>query len=337
MADKDILPIGKLPHRFLKKIVYKKLGKQRDDIVLGPGIGVDSAILYTSNEKYVYVTTDPITASKELIGTLCVYVATNDLVSTGALPKWILINALLNKNLTVAELNRIFDDIDRACKKIGASVVGGHTEVTPYLDRPILISTAIGTSNRKFNKKPEPGDLIIMTKSVGIEGTVILCYEYKDLLLDKGVPLSLINKGKRLIDSISVVPEAKILFNEIYDQIIAIHDPTEGGIYTALNEMLTFLGMGADIYGDNIMVFPEIIELSSYLNINPFFFLSSGCIIVAIKREYADHALDKLKSHNIQVSIIGELKERSHGKKLITHGKVKTLPVKVKDEIWKLF
>lgn len=337
MTDKNILPIGKLPHEFLKNVVYKKLGKPRDDVILGPGIGIDSAIVYSHNKKYIYVTTDPITASKDLIGTLCVYIATNDLVATGALPKWLLINALLSKDLTINELNKIFDDIDQACKRIDVNVIGGHTEVTPYLNRSILIGTAIGTSNKKFSRKPKPGDLVIMTKSVGIEGTVILSYEYEDLLLDKGVPSSLICKAKRLVDSISVVPDAKILFNEIYDHIVAIHDPTEGGIYTALNELLMFLGMGADIYGDNIIVYPEIAELSSYLDINPFFFLSSGCLIAVIEHEYIDYAIDELKSYGIQVSIIGELKEKTHGRKLIRNGKTTLLPVKVKDEIWKLF
>lgn len=337
MARKATLPIGKLSHENLRNIVYKKLGKRRDDVILGPGIGVDSAIVHNSGEEYIYITTDPITASKDLIGTLCVYIATNDLVSTGAIPKWLLINVLLNKGFSLEELTKIFNDIDVACKKLEVSVVGGHTEVTPYLDRPILIGTAVGTSNKIFSKKPEPGDLIIMTKSIGIEGTVILGYEYEDMLLSKGVSQSMVRQAKRLIDFISVVPEAKILFNKLYDHIIAIHDPTEGGIFTALNELLTLLNMGAEIYGDNIIIFSEIEEITSSLNINPYFFLSSGCLVIAIDHEYAEDALAELKSHNIQASIIGELRPPSYGRKLIKNNKVNVLPSRVKDEIWKLF
>ena len=336
MELKVKLPIGKLSHNLLKEIIYKRLGNIRPDVVLGPGIGLDSAIV-ESGDKYIYVTTDPITASKELIGTLCVYVTTNDLVATGALPKWLLIDALLNKGITTEELRKIFDDVNEACKFIDIGVVGGHTEVTPYLDRPILIGTAIGTSNKMLSREPESGDIIIMTKSVGIEGAVIISYEFTQLLEDSGVSDSVINRNRELLNMVTVVPEAKVLFESIYDEIVALHDPTEGGIYTALNELLESLKCGAVIYEDNIIVSPDVREVTDALRLNPYHLLSSGCLVALIKKDFAEYALKELRAHGIDSAIIGEIKDIEFGRKVVRGNKVTDLPVKVEDEIWKLF
>ncbi len=337
MSKDYVLPVGKVSHDILKKVIYKKLGAERKDVMLGPEIGGDSAIVYSMGDKYIYITSDPITASKELIGTLAVYISTNDLIAAGAFPKWILINALLNKNITLDELNKIFEDINTACKKIGVSIVGGHTEITPYLDRPILVSVAAGTSNNVINYTVKPGDLIVMTKSVGIEGAVILGYEFEELLLENGVPRSVVNGIKELIDSISVVPEAKIIFNEAFDYIKALHDPTEGGIYTALNELLTFLNVGAEIFEDKILIYPIIRKLTRYMNVNPYFLLSSGSLIFVIEKDYSDYIIKKLRTSGIDAEIIGEIKTPKFGRKLIKDGVVSELPIQVKDEIWKFF
>lgn len=338
MDEVTKLPIGKLSHELLKKVVYNNLGKKRDDVLIGPGIGIDSAVVHSSGENFIYVTTDPITASKELIGTLSVYISTNDLVATGALPKWLLINALLNKDITMEELKKIFSDINRACKRIDISVIGGHTEITPYLDRPILIGTALGTNYRVMKRKAKVGDLILMTKSVGIEGTVILSYEFESLLREQGVTYSAIEKAREMLDLISVVPEAKILFETSYDAIVALHDPTEGGIFTALNELLTSLGMGAKIYENSILVDPVVNEITSQVGINPYFLLSSGCLLAVIDKDNADIVLENLNKSGFPSSIIGEVKSPKYGQKLVKKtGEVIDLPVKVKDEIWKLF
>ena len=331
------MPVGKIRPNTLRKIVFSKKGYNRDDVIIGPGIGTDSAIMKNS-KNYIVATTDPITASTKLLGKLAIFIVTNDLIVGGALPKWYLSTILLPNNATENMLREITNDMDKYAKKLEMQIVGGHTEVTPYLNTPIVIGTAIGTTNKFYSStQAKPNDFIIMTKKVGIEGIAIIAHEYTVELEENGFSKEEIIKLQKLIDETTIYPEGKILITRFKNYIHAMHDPTEGGVFTALHELADAANTGIEVYFEKISIDTETLEVCRVLGLNPYLLLSSGSLLITMDNNEAERMIKVLKRKRIEANIIGKLLKNPFERKLIKDRKRMKLPRQEKDEIWKLF
>ncbi|MGD9092663.1 MAG: AIR synthase related protein, partial [Anaerolineales bacterium] len=180
------LPVGKLPPEFLNRLISKAPSLD-ERILLGPGIGFDCAVIeYGSN--LLVLKSDPITFATDEIGWYAVQVNCNDIATTGARPRWMLVTLLLPDQTTgKKQIQRIFDQVYRACEKLDISVIGGHTEITYGLDRPILVGAMIGEVSKEKLITPHgasPGDRMLLTKGVPIEATAILAREYREQLIE---------------------------------------------------------------------------------------------------------------------------------------------------------
>ena len=183
MSEKK-LAIGKLPPDLLKKLL-KSAPILDDRILSGPGIGIDCAVI-KMGEKALAVKTDPITFVSNEIGWYAVQVCANDIVTTGSKPLWYLATVLFpEKDTTQTMVEEIGNQIYKTCAGLGISVIGGHTEITTGLDRPIVVGTMIGEVEFDHLLSPtdsKPGDHILLTKGVPIEATAIIAHEFKDRL-----------------------------------------------------------------------------------------------------------------------------------------------------------
>ena len=136
------LPAGKLPGELLGRLLSKI---QRDDprVVVGPGVGEDAAFL-DFGDTLLVAKSDPVTFATDLAGWYTVQVNANDVACCGAIPKWFLGTALLPVGTTPDEVELIFDQIAEACDALGISMIGGPTEMTLDLPRPIISGTMLG-------------------------------------------------------------------------------------------------------------------------------------------------------------------------------------------------
>ena len=175
-----------------------------------------------------------------------------------------------------------------------------------------------------------------MTKYVATEGTGIIAYDHEKTLIKKGVEVDVIEKAKRMIYDTTVYPEGKILLEKFNEHIHAMHDPTEGGIFTALNEIADASNTGLKIYQDNIPVKEETIIICEAFNISPYLLLSSGVLLVIVDRNFAEEIRKHIEREGIKATIIGEVTEEPNKRLLIKNGVVSSLPRQEKDEIWKL-
>ncbi|MCX8191198.1 MAG: AIR synthase related protein, partial [Nitrososphaerales archaeon] len=219
------LPLGKLPLPILEKYVLKRRGRESPNCIVGPGPGIDFSVIKL-NKRYLIVSSDPITGAEKDVGWLAVNVSANDVATSGARPQYASSIILFPENSDIEMIDTITQQIDRAAKSLGISIVSGHSEITPRLDRPIIIMTTFSITDRYVTAKDaRVGDCILMTKSAGIEGTSILAETFKDKLaqIDKN---SLI-KASKMIEKISIVKEAVRAFAT--GCVHAMHDPTEGG------------------------------------------------------------------------------------------------------------
>ncbi|AHL22609.1 AIR synthase family protein [Thermococcus nautili] len=291
---------GKLPPELLEKLVLSRLPSKGKGVIVGPGTGIDGTALNV--EGTLVASSDPITGATKRIGFYAVHVNANDVAVMGAEPRWFLTTVLLPENANEGLLSEIIDEISREAEKLGVAVVGGHTEVTLGLDRPIVVGTMLGEAERLVRPDgARPGDAIIMTKWAGIEGTAIIAEELRERL----APIlgeEFLERASSLIEYLSVLPEARIL-RKVAN---AMHDPTEGGVLNGLHEMADASGLGFRVYAERIPIREETKTLCNYLHLNPLGLISSGVLLTSVPRDYAKKTVEELLSHGITASIIGE-------------------------------
>ena len=269
---------------------------------MGSAVGEDCAALELP-QGYIFVcSTDPITAAKENTGRLAVSVTANDLASAGAEPVAIMLTILLPEGADEELLSGLMSEVSEQAGLLNIEIIGGHTEVTDTVVRPLLSVTGIGRVKKdKFVSTggARPGEDLIVTKAIGIEGTYIIATEHEKELLET-LPESLIKRAQGFIKDISVVDEG--LLAGRYG-VSAMHDITEGGIYGALWEMCEASGVGCEVDIKRIPVRQETIEIAEVFGLDPYRLISSGSMLIACRD--GNGLLDEFSKAGIEASFIG--------------------------------
>jgi hydrogenase maturation factor len=291
------------------------------------------------NGKVIVVTSDPITGSLGSIGWLSVHINANDIATCGAIPLWYLTTILLPEKTEIDHreiLDQITSQIDAASKELNITVAGGHTEITPGISRPIVVGFMVGETeidNYITSNGAKPGDQIIITKSVGLEGTSILAEEMETTLTGH-LKDSIILQAKELIKKISVVKDAHIAMS--VGGVNAMHDPTEGGIFLGLHEIADASHIGLQIEEALIPITSETEVICEFFEIDPFQLISSGCLIISASPEKAPMTIEQLENENIPARIIGEFVANPQLRKILTkENKYIDLPRPTSDHLWR--
>jgi hydrogenase maturation factor len=301
---------GKLHPKLLERYVFTRVGIRDPAVVVGPGIGEDAAIVDLGDGRVLVAHVDPITGAVEHLGWLAVHVACNDIAVRGAKPRWLLSVLYLPEKAGEELIDKITAQIDEAAKEVEAMVVGGHTEFTPGLDRPLISMTAIGVADRGrivTTSGARAGDVVIMTKTVAVEGTAILATDFRDALLRHGVPLEVIERGKRFLKLVSVVKEALLLAEK--GLATSMHDPTEGGLIGGLAEIAYASKKTIAVYEERIPVAEETAVMTRALGLDPLKLISSGVLIATVPKDKALEAVEILRRGGVNAAVIGEVRE----------------------------
>jgi len=329
------LSVGKLDPPMLKQMIFSHLGNQDPRVILGPNIGEDATVI-DFGEKSLVIHSDPITGAVENIGWLAVNVCANDIATRGVRPLWILTVLLLPTGIRSTQLKKITTQIDEAAKKLGVAVVGGHSEVTLGIDRPILVTTALGEIPReKFVRTSgaKIGDSIILTKGAAIEGTAILSQELDSFLQTK-IDKKIIERAKQFIKKVSVVEDA-LTAVEI-GGVHAMHDATEGGVAGGLQEIAWASNVGITANESKVPIYPETEAICRTLKIDPLRTISSGTLIIAVSPEKTEKILGALKGRGIRAAVVGRVMDKKKGIHIVRKdGKRLDLSKPVKEELWK--
>jgi len=330
----ESLNAGKLRWDALRSMIYTHLGVDDARVLVGPKIGEDAAVIDFGDRVFV-THSDPITGAIENIGSLAVKVATNDVASRGARPRWITVVIFLPEGSSIELLGNIMEQIDSEAKKLGIAVVGGHTEVTPGFNRPVLVVTAMGEAPKDryvTSSTARKGDLIIMTKGAAIEGTAIFAIELKELLKER-LDVDLIERAKRFLEEISIAKEASVAIET--GGVTAMHDATEGGVAGALQELAIASNLGVMAYEEKIFVRPETEAICKVLGADPIRTISSGTLMIAAKADKAQSIVDNLASRGVKAFVIGEFTDKEKGMWLINRDGVKLdLSEPIQDQLW---
>ena len=327
------LEIGKVPVEILNRLVLNPINNnvnKRDDIIIRPSTGEDCSAVDLGGEICV-LSTDPITAAGSNAGYLVVHINCNDAASAGAEPIGMLLTALMPEGSTEGDLKDIIDGAYKAAGELGIEILGGHTEITTAVNKPVVNGTVIAkTKDRKFISSggAKPGQHIIMTKWAAIEGTSIIAGDYENEL--KGiVSEELIADAKGLASKISVVKEG-IIATEY--GATAMHDATEGGILGAIWEVAECSNVGVEVYADEIPVLECTKELCRAAGINYLRLISSGTMIITAFD--GELMVKKLKDSGVNAAVIGRITEKG---RYVTQNEIRNEHIpQEKDEIYRI-
>lgn len=333
------LPVGKLDAEQLRRLLGGIECRDRS-VILGPGIGRDVAVIDNGAEGYLLAKSDPITFATDAIGYYVVNVNANDIATSGGRARWLLATALLPENTTTeAMVAEIFGQITTACEDLGVTLVGGHTEITYGLDRPIVIGQMLGEVARGDLITPEGlqvGDAIIATKAVPLEGTALIAREKRDELLAAGLAPETLTACAEMLytPGISVVADARVAVSA--GEVHAMHDPTEGGLATGLWELAEAAGVGLEIDADAIPVLDEGRAICGHYGLDPLGLIASGSLLIGCAAGHAEGVVAALGEQGILAAVIGHTTPAEAGVRLLRAGVLGPMPRYDQDELTKV-
>ncbi|MEM1569246.1 MAG: AIR synthase family protein [Candidatus Bathyarchaeia archaeon] len=332
--------VGKIPPKIMEKLVYTKTGSKDPSVLVGPATGEDAAIVDLGDGKALVVHNDAITSACKSLGWLAVHIVANDIAVRGARPRWFLMSLFLPENAPEKTLSEVMDQVDRAAKDLGIMVIGGHTESTPGLDRPIVGTTAIGIADLEkivTTSGAKTNDYIIMTKTAAIEGTAILCTDFAEILKNRGLDYSTVEEGSKFLARISVVKEALALADNRLTT--AMHDPTEGGILGGVAELAYASRKTIKLYADKIPIAKETKLATEALGVDALKLISSGALVAAIPPEKLNRSLEVLQKIGVEASVIGRVGDfTGHLVEVIKNSSIEYVDeVYIADELYRLW
>lgn len=326
------LPCGKVPADLLAELLAQApLGPE---VVVGPRVGEDCAAVRLEGGRLLLVKADPITFVAEDVGEYALQVNANDIAAMGGVPRWFLATLLLPEGTTPGQLRRLFGQLVEACRRLGVSLCGGHTEVTPGLDRPLLAGAMLGEVGPQgliTTAGARPGDLLLLTKPIAIEGTSIIARARAREVRDRHGE-EFLQRCLRLVrdPGIGVVRDARLLLGAV--RVHALHDPTEGGLAGALRELARASGHGVRLWGDAVPVLPECAQLCRDYGLDPLGLIASGSLLASLPPGEAERALAVLRREGLTgAALIGEVVEE--GLVLLRSGREEPLPAFAADEV----
>ena len=328
------MDVGKFPARLLQAMLAKNPVPD-PKVLLGPAVGEDAAVL-DLGDRLLVASSDPVTFASDLAGWYSVHVNANDVACSGAQPRWFLATLLVPQKFSESDAQSLFDQILEACTAVGASLIGGHSEVTYGIDRPVILGTMLGEVARDrlvTTGGAQEGDVIVLTKGVAIEGAALLARDRSDDLRRAGVPAGTVARAASLITSpgISVLTDARIACSSA--QVHSMHDVTEGGLASALAEVAHASGLGLAVDEDAIPVLPECRAICQALGLHPLGLLASGALLITLHSAEAPSLVEALESQDIQAWEVGRMLAREEGLSLIGLQGAVPLPQFARDEL----
>ncbi len=333
------LPAGKLDMDLLAGLLGAP--EEGHGVVLGPGIGRDVAVVDGGGDRYWLLKSDPITFATDEIAHYAVTVNVNDIATAGGVPRWFLATLLLpDSGVTSGEVEAIFAQLRAACSRYGVALVGGHTEVTGAVRRVVIAGSMVGEVPRNSLVRScdvAIGDAILCTKAIPLEGCAILAREKREELLEAGfAPQTLEDLAGLLHEpGICVLEDARAACSAA--AVHAMHDPTEGGVATALWELARASGVGMRVTAAAIPLLAEAGEVCAQFGIDPLGLIASGALLVAVAPEDEERVIRACAAEGIGCTRIATAVDPSEGIQLVSGGQAIDLPRFDQDEIVKAF
>jgi hydrogenase expression/formation protein HypE len=305
------MPVGKLSSIYLGELLRKHC-RADARVVVGARVGEDAAVIDLGT-SFLVAASDPITFASDAIGYYAVQINANDLATMGAEPQWFLATLLLpEKHTTKALVGDLFGQLSEACQNVNISWIGGHTEITSGLDRPIVVGTMLGQVSKDrlvTSSGARAGDVVILTKGIAVEGTALMARE-KESKLKAKYSKEFLKRCKAFLyrPGIGIIQDARAATRVA--RVHAMHDPTEGGLATGLRELAVASQVGLRVNRSSISILPETVRLCQEFDLDPLGVIASGALLIVTSCDDSERVLDALSKADIAASIIARVTEQ---------------------------
>jgi HAD superfamily hydrolase (TIGR01509 family) len=307
------LPMGKLPNDLLEKFLGR-FNFHDPSVLIQAGVGEDITAVDIDEPEVLVIKSDPITFATDEVGHYAVLVNANDIATSGATPRWLLTTLLFPPGVTPSAIGKVMHELESVSRQWNISLCGGHTEITDAVTRPVIVGMLAGTVSKEGlvdKGNIQPGDSVLLTKAVAVEGTAIIAREFGDRLEALGMAESEIETCRQFLSSIGILTEAKIAGS--FQGVSGMHDITEGGLATALLELSVAGGHRIRVAMDRIPVFPQTRKICDLLNIDPMGLIGSGSLLICCREGIAEPLMAGIRDAGIQITRIGEVTDPGRG------------------------
>jgi hydrogenase expression/formation protein HypE len=328
--------VGKLSNKELQNLL--NCIKKDDRVVVPPMIGYDAGV-HRFGDKLMVVSTDPCTGvPPEWFGWFLINYAASDLSLFGAKPEFCTINLLGPRPTDPTVFQEIMKQTCDAADELGIAIVRGHTGMYDSLKDLLGVCTVYGTVEPDKLVTPggaKPGDLIMCTKPVGIETLTNFALTHPKTSTELfGAPKTQELAG--LVKMQSCVKEAQQLAED--GCVDAMHDATEGGFVTALNELSEASKVGIKVNWENIPIPKEALILKERFKLTDEQVLalsSTGTILAAVPPASKQKTVEVLKQIGLCAYFIGEFTKNES--RILVKGRKETIfPISAEDVYTKL-
>lgn len=295
------MKVGKISETVLKSCVLTQIKSKNDTVKNGAGVGSDCAV-FACEDAFAAVCTQMMEIkSSEDVG--CVMArAAGGVACCGAKPVMATIAMLLPMYIEEADVKRHMQEADEAAAELGIQIAGGHTEVSRAAMLPCVTVSVMGkVLSPILPGRACPGQDVVLSKWIGLEGTVRLAARLQDELTER-YPLSMIEKAIAFKRYLSIIPEAATAAKS---NVGAMHDVSGGGIFSALWELAESAGVGLSVDLKKIPVKQETIEICEFFGLSPYELSSGGCLLMTA--DNGENLVQALKAAQIPAAVIGKI------------------------------
>ena len=336
---------GKAPPDIMEGSVYSHLGRKRENLLVGPGRGLDNAVISLPGGGSLVVTTDPISMIPGLgartSAWLSVHLIASDLTASGVDPEFATFSYNFPKEVLIPDRKEYLRSVGEECERLGVAIVGGNTGTYPGSE-----STVIGAGTM-FAIAPlgafvtpamaRVGDRILMTKHAAIEATASLANSFPRFVAGK-VGTRVAERARRMIRLCTTVRDAQAARRAKLGKegVPSIHDATQGGVLGALDEMASASKKRFVVRPLDVPVSEEATSVCLCFGLDPLRTMGEGALLVTCSAEGVKDLERAMSDSGIAIKEIGAVEE---GEGLFLSFP-RRLPTRFKpgpDEYWKAY
>lgn len=318
---------GKLSESIIKRSVLKEIHAKNPQVASGAGIGKGAAVL--SFNGGVLAATTTVTLGEGYWGLIGIHRVANDIACMGGQIAGVMMNVTMPSKFHEKLLKEIMRQSETVCKELGLQIIGGHTELSKAVSKPLISYTGIGSRRYDISGKVHPGQQIALTKWIGMEGAFLM-NQYKKKELSERFPRQMLDFAQNCGRWLSVQEEADLAAE---CGVSYMHNLSNGGVLNALWELSVYSKRGMTVDFKKIPVRQEIIEMCEFYNMNPYRLLSGGSLLMTFEPECG--IVSMLEENEIPVAVIGEVTD-GNDKILVNEDEERYIDVTCRDELWKI-
>jgi len=334
--------IGKLSPSRTECLLAGAFGRTSDKVLIGPGVGLDAAVLDLGDGRVMAVAEDPIFPAPglplETFGQFTVHIGASDVAVTGVHPQFMTYTLLLPPGFSEAETRTIVCSISDTADKLGISIVGGHTGWYGAVGIPTVGGVTVwGYAASDEWVSPggaRSGDLLVLTKGPAIEAAALLAVLYRERLSGR-ISQEDLDRLCARTDQITVVKDALTAFHA--GGVHAMHDATEGGVLGGLWEMSAAAGLRLHADLDCVHVPDDIAHLSEALGFDPWAAISEGTLLAAVSPDAVNEVTSALAAVDIDSFVLGRFEDSALPSTIRRNGNTSDLAEPGIDPFWELF